>query len=602
MKLLKRYGKKLKILQRTIKLVYKQSPKAAPMRDLLFILITGLEMYQIKLGGQFIDETIKLLDKWDTFSFIEYFQTESFYIFAISLAVWMLNSAFGKTRNYLKDLIKENTFLKIDRSVLGKISYANLQDVETKEFRDLLSLTEKFSYTRIFDTYNAFSELLRHLIRSVSSIIILFTMVGPSALLLVLFAIPETILGHYNRKKIRKYRDGAVEQAKYTSYLWNIATRIPLFSELRVDGTFKYLKKMYNKEAGEYADGYLKENKHYFIDTALFSVTGQLMKYGYIIYILAISIAKKVSIGTFKAMYDYANTAYGSAFHALNKMFQISNHIEYARYYFDYKDYKGFGDLEHGDQRIPKGVPELRFENIDFVYPDGEKKVIEDISFKVKPGEKVAFIGGDGSGKSTLLRILCGLYAVKIGDYQIGNYSIRELDRGELKNRISVIFQDFVRYNMTIKENIVVSGEKERINKSLYERVKEVSDVKEFMKTEGVKDSQMLGKYFAGGRELSPGYWQRIAIARMLYRNRDVFIMDEPFTYIDGHSRVKIMDSIFDFLGKDKTLIYITQDTDHLNKFDRIFYLKGGKIVESGTEKELVKKKGEFYKETKFNK
>src|SRR5690606_32640506 len=120
------------------------------------------------------------------------------------------------------------------------------------------------------------------------------------------------------------------------------------------------------------------------------------------------------------------------------------------------------------------------------------------------------------------------------------------------------------------KENITLSGEKKSINLDLYNKVKEISGVDQFMKKEKLLDEQKLGKYFTDGIEISPGYWQRIAIARMLYRNRQIFIMDEPFTYIDGPSRVEIIDGVLDFIGEDRTLIYISQNTDHLKKFDKV--------------------------------
>ena len=120
------------------------------------------------------------------------------------------------------------------------------------------------------------------------------------------------------------------------------------------------------------------------------------------------------------------------------------------------------------------------------------------------------------------------------------------------------------------------------------------------MKQEGIDDSLVLGKYL-DGKELSPGYWQRLAIARTLYRNRDIFILDEPFTFIDSQSRDRIIRGILKFAGPDRTVILITRDTDLLDLFDRVYMLERGHIVERGTWKELVKKKGRVYKEMKYN-
>jgi ATP-binding cassette subfamily B protein len=111
----------------------------------------------------------------------------------------------------------------------------------------------------------------------------------------------------------------------------------------------------------------------------------------------------------------------------------------------------------------------------------------------------------------------------------------------------------------------------------------------------------ILGRQFAEGIELSPGYWQRIAIARMLYRNKDVFIMDEPFTFIDSKSKSKMINDIINFVGSEKTLIYITRSTEDLDKFDKVFYFEHGHLAESGTWRELIRKKGKTFKNSKQN-
>jgi len=97
--------------------------------------------------------------------------------------------------------------------------------------------------------------------------------------------------------------------------------------------------------------------------------------------------------------------------------------------------------------------------------------------------------------------------------------------------------------------------------------------------------------------DLSPGYWQRLAIARMLYRNKNIFIMDEPFTFIDSISASEILKGIFEFLGKERSLIFITRSTENLKMFDRIYYFEDGKIVEEGTWRSLMKRKGKLYHE-----
>jgi ATP-binding cassette subfamily B protein len=575
-----KYKEKLKVLGKIVRLVYTTVPLHTALRDLLFVATTAMEMYTISVGGQFIDATARFLSETEVFTIQGFFTSDSFFYLALGLILWMLTNAAGKTRNYLKERIDQHVLFEMQGQLLHKISKSNLEDVENKSFRDLLAFVPGYSYNNILYTYDAYSELVRQLIRTVTATVILVETLGISAIVLTLIPISETYMGHFNRKKVRKFDDSEVERWKKIDYIQYTATRIPFFPELRVDGTFIQLMRSYAKECMQYIKGYLERQKHYYIDTALFAVTGRVMMTAYVVYILAVSVAKRLTIGHFTAMYNYAVAAYESAFAFLNSIFQISNYIEYAKKYFEYVEYKGFGDREHGTRRLKKGTPSLEFQNLDFQYPDDTKKVLENINLKIEPGEKVAIVGSDGSGKSSLIRIFCGLYKIAAGDYVVGGYSIRELDRGQLKKKISAVFQDYVNYNFSVKRNITLAGEKDKIDEKLYKKVLKISGVSKFLKDERISDKQVLGKYFARGREVSPGHWQRLAIARMLYRNRSIFIMDEAFLYIDGVSRKQLMKDIMSFVGPDRTLIYITQDRNNIKKFSRTFTLANGQISE----------------------
>ena len=138
---------------------------------------------------------------------------------------------------------------------------------------------------------------------------------------------------------------------------------------------------------------------------------------------------------------------------------------------------------------------------------------------------------------------------------------------------------------------------RKNVDEKLYREVTRIAGIEDLKKVSNIDDKSILGKIFPSGKDLSPGYWQRLAIARMLYRNKNIFIMDEPFTYIDDVSAERILDGILKFLGEGKSLIYITRSVRMLKKFDRIYYLHKGRIVEYGSWEELIKKKGKLYKE-----
>jgi ABC-type multidrug transport system fused ATPase/permease subunit len=423
-----------------------------------------------------------------------------------------------------------------------------------------------------------------------------------SVLLLVLFVLPEIIIVHIGRKRIRTYQDEEVGRLKYLNYLSNLTLTISNFLELRVNDTYAYVKRKYNQEYDEFLDGYLKKDSNLYRNRAIISIIGQALKVAYVVYVLSFAIVKRLSLGTFKALYDYVDMAYGSMYSILDSVTYISSLLGYDEKFFDLMEYEGFGDHEHGTAKLGKGTPSIMLRNLSFSYPDDPSTlVLKHIDIEIKPGEKVVFFGGDGSGKSSMVKILSGLYQIKMGDYLLDGLSVKALDRGQLKKSIAVTFQDFINYNFSVKENVVISGERKNINKHLYNEVSKVSQISEFLRKEKIEESHLLGKTFPGGKDLSPGYWQRLAIARMLYRNRKIFVMDESFTYIDSESKDVILKNIFDFVGPERTLIYITRSIEDLEKFDKIYFFEHGKVIDSGSFKELMKKKKKFYKIAKEN-
>jgi ABC-type multidrug transport system fused ATPase/permease subunit len=590
--------KKFSTLKKVLSFVYGKYTIISVSRDFLFIISTASEIYGIRILGKFIDATTDILLTWNSFDLELFLASDSFKYLMITFLLWVVKHLSTQFRSYLYTVIYEKVWSESQAMMISKVASSNLQDVEKKEFQDMLAFAPSFSIGRIVDVYDNFSIILSNIIRLVSSVIILAGNVGPSVILLVVFVIPEALAVHYRRGGIKDYLDESVGKLRFLEYVQNLALTISNFLELRVNNIYNFLKRRYVEEYDEYLAGYYKSQYLFYKTKSVFGVLSHLLKYCYIIYVLAVSIAKKLSFGTFKALYDYVEVAHASITDIFNSLSLVSTNLGYIDKFFDLIEFKGFGDIYHGEKKLSKGTPKLELKNLSFAYPDEpETKVLENINIVVEPGEKVALIGGDGSGKSTAVKILTGLYGVEQGEYLLNGIPTKELNRGELKKKLSIIFQDFINYHFSLRENIVISGQRKRVNNELYDTVIKTAGVNKFKKVVHVDDDSILGKTFPSGKELSPAYWQRLAIARMLYRNKSIFIMDEPFTYIDNKSAEEILDNIFKYLGKEKSLIYLTRNISLLNKFDRIYYFKGGKIVEFGSWDELIKMKGMFYKE-----
>lgn len=598
--ILQKFKQKFSTLSKVLRFIYSRYTIAAILRDILFIIFTAAEIYGITILGRFIDETTNILLNWDQFDLTTYLGTKSFLFLAFLLGLWIVRQFCSQTRSYLYQIIYENMWEDTQHMILKKVAKANLEDVEKEEFQDLLTFVPSFSIPQITSVYENFSAVISNIVRLISAAVILFATMNWTIIFLVLMVVPEVIATHIRRRQVRKYRDEEVGKNKYLNYLQNVGLQISNFSELRVNDVYKYINRRFREEYDEYIKGYLEKQYSFIQDKITYSIFSQVLKYIYIIYVLSVSILKGLSFGTFKALFDYVDVIHTSIFRILNSLSLMSNNLGYAGEFFLLSEYEGFGDLEHGSEKLKGKTPKIEINNLSFAYPDDPRvKILKNIDVEIKPGEKVAFFGGDGSGKSTMVKILTGLYRVKKGEYLLDGHNVWDLDRGELKKKLSVTFQDFIDYHFSLEENIVISGQRKSVDRFLLKKVSKVAGVTQFKKDIKLTNKSILGKTFPSGKDLSPGYWQRLAIARMLYRNRKIFLLDEPFTYIDDISAREILKNMLKFVGKDRSVIYITRSTKHLKNFDKIYYFEKGKVVESGSWKDLMKQKGRLYKETK---
>ncbi len=578
-----KFTKKLSSLRNVLSFIYSKYTGYAVSRDILCILSAFAEIASITFLGKFIDTTTRIFLEWDNFNLTEYIRSDSFFYLLLILLLWILSQITAQARAYLYDTITEKIAKDTQEMMIGKVAVSNMQDVEKEDYQDMITYAPVFSIPKIAPVYDYFSVILSNIIRLVSAVVIIYSTMGWSVLFITLFVIPEILITHFRRRKIRKYQDESVGKLKFLAYIQNLALTISNFFELRVNNIYSYIKRRHESEYEEYQKGYLSKVSSFYVDKTAASVVGQVFKYAYILYVLSISIFKKISFGTFKALYDYVDVAYTSIYNILNSVSLVSINLGYIDKFFGLVEYDCFGDRYHGEKKLKSSTPVLEFKKLSFAYPDDPTTtVLKNLNITVNPGERVAFLGGDGSGKSTVVKILTGLYTVEQGEYLLDGVPTKDLDRGELKKKLSVIFQDYINYNFSVRENVVISGQRKNIDTDLYKKVTKIAGIDALKKKAHIDDSGILGKVFPSGKDLSPGYWQRLAIGRMLYRNRNIFVMDEPFTHVDDISADTMLNEIFKFVGSSKSVIYITRRTKFLNQFDRVYVFENGKIVDEG--------------------
>lgn len=232
----------------------------------------------------------------------------------------------------------------------------------------------------------------------------------------------------------------------------------------------------------------------------------------------------------------------------------------------------------------------IEFRNVNFSYSNNSDLVLSNVSFKIAEGEKIAIVGENGAGKTTLVKLLCAFYPNYSGDIIVNNKSLREYELTDYRKQITSIFQDFSKFDISLRENVALS-DLSRIFKN--EDITKALDKGRFNMKDMSLD-QVLGRKFDGGKELSGGEWQKVALSRAFFSNAPILILDEPTASIDAKAEYELFQDFLQ-LTQGKTVFYITHRLASVKFADKILVLKSGEIHSFGTHNELMNR-DEYYR------
>jgi ATP-binding cassette subfamily B protein len=233
----------------------------------------------------------------------------------------------------------------------------------------------------------------------------------------------------------------------------------------------------------------------------------------------------------------------------------------------------------------------FEFRNVSFTYPGTDRTVLHNFNFTLSPGERIALIGENGQGKTTVVKLITRLYDPTEGQILLDGIDLRDYDLEDLHRHIGVIFQDFMRFEMTARENIAVGRVDQPHSESDLEDAAHKSLADEVVRKLSGGYDQILGRRFEGGVELSGGEWQKIALARAYLRDAQLLILDEPTAALDARSELEVFER-FAELTLGKMALLISHRFSTVRMADRIVVLSGGRLIEEGNHEELMRAGG----------
>jgi ATP-binding cassette subfamily B protein len=243
---------------------------------------------------------------------------------------------------------------------------------------------------------------------------------------------------------------------------------------------------------------------------------------------------------------------------------------------------------------LPRPILEgFVFEDVGFRYPDADRWALRHVSFRLGPGERIALVGENGAGKTTIVKLLTRLYDPTEGRILLDGVDLRSYDPEELRAAVGVIFQDFVRYDMLVRENIAVGRIEAREDQArIVDSARKSLAMEVAGRLAGGLD-QMLGRRFEGGANLSGGEWQKVALARAYMRDAQLLILDEPTAALDARAEFQVFER-FSELTSGRMAVLISHRFSTVRMADRILVLADGLVTEDGSHAELLELGGTY--------
>ncbi len=509
--------------------------------------------------------------------------------FLLAAANQLLSRAIDYTDARLADEFTREVSLRL----IQHATKLDLAAFEDPSIHDMLERARQQATERV----GMLSAMGRLLLQSMTLILLSAGVIAYSPwlfLLLVICVVPafmgEThfaLLGYSLAHEITPVR-------RELDYLRVIGSSKENAKEVKLFGLGTYLYDRYNSLNGEIIGKNIHLTRHRLIWGSMLAVVGSMGYYGSYVFLVWQAFEGRISIGTLMFLIG----AIAGASTQLQGVFSLFAHIsDQALFLTDLVDFlavqpniRSGQDALYAPRPIKAG---FEFRDVSFRYPGSARLILKNLNFRLEPGEHVALVGGNGQGKTTLVKLLARLYDPTGGAIYLDGNDLRDYRVEDLHKEIGIIFQDFVRYDMTARMNIGV-GRIDAIgsDEALWIAAKK-SRVDRLLNRIPGGLNQMLGRRFDGGFDLSGGEWQKFALARAYLREAQVLILDEPTAALDAVAEAEVFARFAD-LSRGKLALLISHRFSTVRKSDRIIVLEEGQVHEEGTHDQLVAHGGRY--------
>lgn len=500
---------------------------------------------------------------------------------------------FNRLSIYYREIAQERMNCYINETVINKIHELDMSYFDDPQTYDTMEKVSNESGSRCVSILVMLVMLIQYFTTLIGVTAVITSLSCSVSVLACLIMIPIFYISISIAYKQYQIYITRVQKLRMVDYLTDLCLKYENIKELKIYNAVLYLKhkitEIYEKNISED-----KKYKKCFLYKFTATDLGQLAcSTGIKIFILYRAILEKKTIGDF-TMYisalDNMENSISSILDAVSSLYSDNLYIENLLRLLKMKKKLKYGTKEFSVKNFRK----IEFENVWFRYPHSDSFVLKGISLKLERGKSYALVGLNGSGKTTFIKLLLRLYDPQKGRILIDGVNIKEYNLESLYRNIGVIFQDFIRYPLTVNENIGI-GDVENIDDfKKIENVAQTSGASNFIRKLPNKFQTILEKEWDEGSELSGGQWQKVAISRALMRDSSILVLDEPSSALDPQAESDILQKMQEMM-RGKMSLFITHRFSNMGIIDKIFVMQEGKIIEFGTHDELMKREGEYY-------
>ena len=519
--------------------------------------------------------------------------TRFWWLVVAEFALALLSTILTRVIDYLDSLFADKYTRHVSIEVMRHSADLDLVAYEDPVFYDRLERARVQATDRL-GMIQSIGRLVQQVITTLT-LSISIMLFSPWLMLLLIAGIIPAFLGESHFAFLgyaKNFRQTPVR--RQLDYLRVLGGSREAAKELKLFGLSNFLVERFTRLSDDIYSENVGLARRRLIAGSAFSLIGTIGYYSAYAFVIWRTVAGALSIGTLTFLAGAIQQASSNIQQIFSTLSSIADQALFLT------DLLAFFEMQPTVRSKPHALPAPRpivrgfeFRNVSFAYPATSRLVLDGLNFHLRPSERVALIGENGQGKTTIVKLITRLYDPTDGCILLDGVDLREYSLEDLYREIGVIFQDFMRYEMTARENIAVGRIEELSNLKLVRTAAQKSLADQVIARLPDHFEQMLGRRFEGGVDLSGGEWQKVALARAYLRDAQLLVLDEPTAALDARSEYEVFQR-FAELTAGKMALFISHRFSTVRMADRIVVLENGKIAEEGSHAQLAAKGGRY--------